>query len=395
LGVVLGTSALIGIFYATWLSGSLSSIARMANQSIQDVINQTASLEGLLTQYYAFLVFMLLVLAFLLPEWKVSRAQATSILVPVVAIVGSILVIWLSLATNLHIIQADIAFKMAEPFANNQQWAVANTIYRRAISLSPDEDYYYLFLGRGSLEAAKMITDSVEQEQAFQTAEADLLAAQQINPLNPDHTANLGRLHSWWALQAPDAAIRQARGVVSDRYYATVINLSPNNARLWDEWAILHLNVLNDPGRALELLQHSLDLDPKYDWTHALLGDYYNQAAQNSTEEELRTQQFEQAIVHYQQAIQLSPESTNYYFALASVYQFMNNIEMVIASLEESLVYAREADIWKIEDNLARFYLQLNDSSSALLHAQRALSTAPTSEQERLQTLISQIQALP
>jgi tetratricopeptide (TPR) repeat protein/O-antigen ligase len=394
-GSILGISAAIGLFYGFWLSGTLAGIARMSPKSLEEVISQTSNLEGLLTQFYSFTILGILVLGMFLPKIKSTGSTKGSFWGPIIAIAGFIIVIWISVATNLRIIHADIAFKMAEPFAGSKQWVVANALYRRAIELSPDEDYYYLFLGRGSLEEAKTITDPLQQEQAFKTAEADLIRAQTINPLNPDHTANLARLHSWWALQASDDITRLERGEVSNQYYSRVIVLSPNNARLWDEWAILHLNVLDDPDKAHELLTHSLEIDPKYDWTHALIGDYYSKLGLNTENEDERTQIFEQAIYHYQQAILLSPDSSNYYYALASAYQSLNNIEMVISTLKDALAIVGPSEIWKIEDNLTHYYYQLDDIGNALIHAQKALETAPETEQERLQTIISQLQASP
>ena len=383
------------MFYGFWFSGSLASLARLAPQNIDEVITQTASLEGLLTQYYSFLILGILLLGFFLPANWPTRTRHASFWGPMIAVTGFILVIGLSVITNIRIIHADIAFKMAEPFSNSRQWPVANVLYRRAIELSPDEDYYYLFLGRGSLEEAKTISDPIQQEQAFRTAETDLIQAQTINPLNPDHTANLARLYSWWALQALDENSRNERGTISDQYYDRVTVLSPNNARLWDEWAILHLNVLNDPDRAYELLRHSLELDPRYDWTHALAGDYFSRIALETEDEAGRKARFEQAIYHYQQAIAYEPGNTNYYFALASAYQSMNDIAQVISTLEDSLEFAGTNDVWKIEDNLAHYYLQLNDLDNAMLHAQRALASAPETERERLQNVINQLQTTP
>jgi tetratricopeptide (TPR) repeat protein len=394
LGSILGISAIIGLFYGFWLSGTLAGIARQSAKSLEEVIAQTSNLEGLLTQFYTFTILGILVLGLFLPKIKPTGSMKETFWGPIVAIAGFIIVIWISVVTNLRVIHADIAFKMAEPFAGNQQWIVANALYRRAIELSPDEDYYYLFLGRGSLEEAKTLTDPVQQEQAFKTAEADLIRAQTINPLNPDHTANLARLYSWWALQAPDENTRLERGEISNQYYSRVTVLSPNNARLWDEWAILHLNVLNDPNKAHELLSHSLEIDPKYDWTHALIGDYYSKIALDTENQDERAQIFEEAINHYQQAILLSPDSTNYYYALASAYQSLNNIEMVISTLEEALAHAGPSETWKIEDNLTHYYYQLDDVGNALIHAQKALETAPETEQERIQTIISQLQEL-
>jgi tetratricopeptide (TPR) repeat protein len=394
-GAILGISISIAIFYGFWLSGSLAKIARIAPQNIDEVLIQTASLEGLLTQFFVFVIMGILILGYYLPSQWPIRTRNESFWMPILSVIGFIFVIWLSITTNLRIIHADIAFKMAEPFANSRQWTVANVLYRRSIELSPDEDYYYLFLGRGSLENAKTINDPIEQEQAFRTAEADLLRAQVINPLNPDHTANLGRLYSWWALQAPDEIARQERGEISDNYYSRVTILSPNNARLWDEWAILQLNVLDDPERAFELLSHSLEIDPKYDWTHALMGDYFNSVAIDTEDQAARRELYMQAVYHYEQAIEIYPKNTNYYFALASAYQSMNDIVGVIETLEKSLEVAGTNEIWKIEDNLAHYYLQLNDIESALIHAQKALIAAPETEHERLQTVINQLSASP
>ena len=394
-GSILGISGAISLFYALLLSGTLAKIARMNPTDLQSLLNQIASLEGLLTQFYVVLIIGILAFGFFLPKDWPASLKNPSPWGPAIAIGGFILTLWLSVATNLHIITADIAFKMAEPFANSSQWPVANQIYRRAIQYSPDEDYYYLFLGRGLLEEAKAVTDPTEQEKAFLAAESDLKNAQHVNPLNPDHTANLARLNSWWALQAPDDATRKTRGLVSDEYFRQVTTLSPNNARLWNEWAILNLNVLQDRTRAFELLTHSLEIDPKYDWTLGLMGDFYNQQARNADNEEAKQSAFNQAIKYYNQAISAAPNNTSYYFALASAYQGLNDTEMVIKILENSLKVAGENEVWQIEESLIQQYVQLNDIPNALIHAQLALNAAPDSEHERLNNIINQLTSSP
>ena len=59
-----------------------------------------------------------------------------------------LLVIGLVFYTNIRVIQADIVFKIAEPFTRSGQWSAAIAIYNRANELAPNEDYYYLFLGQ-------------------------------------------------------------------------------------------------------------------------------------------------------------------------------------------------------------------------------------------------------
>ena len=394
-GGILGISSLIGIVYSTWLSGSLAALARMAPKNIDDVILQTAGLERLLTQYYGFLIIGLLILAMVLPMKRPLWSRHDTLLGTILAITGFVFILWLSVTTNLKIIHADIAFKMAEPFSNSRQWGVSNTLYRRAIELSPDEDYYYLFLGRGSHEYAKTLTDPIEMEKAFKTAEADLVRAQTISPLNPDHARNLARLHSWWALQAEDEGIRVQRGLVSNGYFTQAISLSPNNVQIWNEWASLYYQVLEDPEKALELITQSLEIDDAYDWTHAFAGDIYSTRARIIENEDERMVAFDLAEDHYKKAIEIQPEAVNYYFALANVYLSTDNTQKVIDTLEDSLAYVGEADIWKVEDNLTKSYIKMEDFENALLHAQMALANAPQTEVDRLKLLIDQIQAVP
>ena len=184
-------------FYGFFLSGSLARIARNVPSNINDVLSQATSFENLLTQFYFFMIIGLLILARFLPiEWP-NRATNPSSFGVILAPIVLVLVVGVGYFTNWRIIQADITFKLAEPFASSGQWPVANVLYQRAKEYAPDEDYYDLFLGRGYLEQAKTVSDEAEKQTIFEKAETDLKKAQKTNPLNPDHTANLGRLYSW------------------------------------------------------------------------------------------------------------------------------------------------------------------------------------------------------
>jgi tetratricopeptide (TPR) repeat protein len=55
----------------------------------------------------------------------------------------------------------------------------------------------------------------------------------------------------------------------------------------------------------------------------------------------------------------------------------------------------RAGDVWKIEETIAKLYVQLGDKASALAHANAALEAAPENQQERVQQLIDQINTLP
>ncbi len=392
---ILGVSGGITLIYGFFLSGSLARIARNIPANINDVLTQAAYFESLITQFYFFLIMGLLILAGFLPnEWPRRATNPTSLGV-IFAPIVLILVIGASYYTNWRIIQADITFKLAEPFSNSGQWPVANILYQRAKEYAPDEDYYDLFLGRGYLEQAKTVSDIAEKQSIFEKAETDLKNAQKINPLNPDHTANLARLYSWWASQTQDPVEREARGLESDKYYSRVLVLSPNNARLWTEWGVLHSDLLNNPTRAIDLFNTAIEIDPEYDWVHALYGNFYFQMARQTEDPDEKEKAFQKSIMHYQKAIDNS-KSINYYFSLATVYQAKNDLEGLVLVLEDSLESAKaKNDIWRIEENIAITYLQLGRKPEALIHAKSALGVAPESEWERINNLILQIEETP
>ena len=137
---ILGISACIALIYGFFLSGLLARLARNIPENINDVLVQANSFEGLLTQFYLFLLISIFLLGGFLPtEWP-SRATKPGSFGVILAPVVFVLVIGISYITNWRIIQADITFKLAEPFAGSGQWLVANILYQRAKESAPDED---------------------------------------------------------------------------------------------------------------------------------------------------------------------------------------------------------------------------------------------------------------
>jgi O-antigen ligase/tetratricopeptide (TPR) repeat protein len=216
LGMALGTSAILGLIFGLWHSGALASLARTPANSLDTVLAQVRHSESLLTNYYVYLFLVVFSAALWLPvAWPASgvRAQPASAFVSL----GAVLIAFvLGSYTNLRVIQADIAFKTADLFSKGDTWPVAIAIYNHANDLAPNEDYYYLFLGRAYLEQAKTLQDATERERLIARAAEDLRTAQKINPLNTDHTANLARLYSLWATYTQDA-VRNRRNFSQER----------------------------------------------------------------------------------------------------------------------------------------------------------------------------------
>ncbi len=393
-----GISFLVGLLYWAWQAGTLAALSQLAPATQEQLVAQLRSFEGLLTHFYLYGLLVLLGMAFVLPPSQGVRRQAEAAWAGVAAPFILLAVIAISVTTNLRVIQADIAFKMADPFTRGTQWPVAMLVYQHAIDLAPNEDYYYLFLGRAYLEQAKNLKTVEERRSLFLQAERDLKTAQKLNPLNTDHTANLARLYSWWASATDDPAERKKYADLSDAYYEKALALSPHNVVLWGEWAILDLNLRHDPEAALEKLDHAQELDDTYDRTYALLGDYYlNQARQ--AEGDARQQALEKAAEAYAQALERvhGQKQTAYMYgsALGNVYIELQQYPQAIEALEKTLSYAGKNNRWRLEETLARLYAQQQDKAGALQYARQALADAPETEQERLQTLVSQVQAMP
>ncbi|HEX9029151.1 MAG TPA: hypothetical protein VF823_08250, partial [Anaerolineales bacterium] len=393
LGTVLGVSFVTAFIYSVWHAGTLAAMLNSTAATIDDVLVEVGKYEGLLGKYYFYLFLLVLAAGVVLSmrTWQ-SRSSQAGITGAIVAAGGLVVVLLLASFTNLRVVQADIAFKLADPFARPNQWPVAISIYQHANDLAPKEDYYYLFLGRAYLEYAKTLTDANQREQTIALADRDLKKAQSLSPLNTDHTANLARLYSLWASTTSDAALRTQRAQISNNYFAETVSLSPNNAKDWDEWALLYMNLVSNPSEALSRLQHSLQIDPKYDWTYALLGDYYSSAAARSANDPAAKQaNLQQAAENYAKALQLS-KNASYANALGGVYTQLNQPQAAIdAYLQTIKITPSDPNIWQVYETLSGLYLKIGDSADALQAAQSALAAAPQDQKTRLQALVAQL----
>jgi tetratricopeptide (TPR) repeat protein/O-antigen ligase len=396
--VIVGVALLIGLIFMLSHASYLASLAGRTAANLNDVISQIQAYEGILTRFYVMVFILVFGGAAFLPAATTEAIRAANWMPVGVGAVVLLVVFYLTSYTNLQVIQADIAFKLADSFTQSGQWPVAIAIYDRANQLAPSEDYYYLFLGRAYLEEARTLSDTNQRDQLIQQAESDLKKAQSINPLNTDHTANLARLFSLWASLTSDATLKQQRAQTSSEYFQKAVTLSPQNSRLWDEWALLYMNILNQPDQALQRLNHSLQVDPTYDWTYALLGDYYVQSLNQISDPQQKQEILVKAADLYQKAIPLVKyyEAQNlysYYLSLGSVSAQLNRIDQAIDAYNKALpLLPQQTDRWRVEETIARLYMQKGDMANAMVHAQNAYNRAPADQKDRLQTLISQIQ---
>jgi tetratricopeptide (TPR) repeat protein len=401
----------IGVLFWILHGFSLAALASFTPANQNEVITQVNSIGTLLTKYYLYIFLIIMLVAFILPdEWpsrSISPAAVSGFLAPVMLV----LVFVFTNSSNLKVIHADVTFKMADPFLKNGQWQVATFLYKQALVLTPKEDHYYLFLGRSYLEQAKITDATTDQDNLVLQAEKDLKLAQSINPLNTDHTANLARLYSWWAGKATTTSTRADRAEKASDYYATAVMLSPNNSTLWDEWAILFMQLIGQPQQALDRLQHALELDAKYSFTQGLLGDYYLKIANSETNTSAKKQALTIAAGYYRAAVDVwsytdTTSKASYLVSLGNVYTIMAGmdsqkinheklLQAINALLESIDAGLNSTDVWKVQEAIAKLYLQLGDNANAQYYANQALLAAPSSATSRIQDLITQTITLP
>lgn len=231
-------------------------------------------------------------------------------------VIAAALAVWIIVNVNIQTVQADTYYKQGLGYEAAGQWEGAVVLYREAAQLEPEEDYYYLFLGRSLLQLADtapvgtaVLPDDLSQvatgdllalvergvqarnkEDLLRAAQAALVAAQRLNPLNTDHSANLARLQRAWAFanvpggagqgaaglrevtQTQNEAVSLGRLERSIAYYRQAISLSPQNAVLWNELATVQL-ITDNLAEARASLDRSLALDDRYYPTYLLRGD--------------------------------------------------------------------------------------------------------------------------
>ena len=394
-GFIAFVSILIGLIYYLIHANLLRTVLFIAPSGVESLgIVERRTIEALrigrlLSQFYTY-TFLLYLLAATLLAWpaisttKNAVKQTVSWLATAVAaLVG----VWLITTTNLGVVRADMIYKRGRPFdqqaaqlaqqlqvgnipaeqqnqatqAIDEFWQTAISIYERTINIAPNEDFYYLWLGRGYLEQATW--NSTNRQTLLETAETRLLAAQRINPLNTDHTANLARLNVRWAELSP-VEQKQARIEQAEKHYLAAISLSPHNAVIRNEYAGLYLSLVKDCGQGRTLFRQSIAVDPYYEQSYLRLASAelecalstegtYDVAALPAVDEVL-TEMFEGVPVRNHNGIKDS--AARLYMRLAQAYLTTDSADLVREALAKARATALSdfsAEIDLIEQQLA------------------------------------------
>ncbi|HSM56351.1 MAG TPA: hypothetical protein VK879_09380 [Candidatus Sulfomarinibacteraceae bacterium] len=356
-----------------------------------------------LTAFYAFIVVMVLLGSIAISRNRVLRARtavgASWALLSLVVLFSAAL--YLVDRTNMNIIQADIVYKQARPLDNQASrageaaaWDAPIAIYEYAIELAPLEDFYYLFLGRAYLEKSAVTQNPEEQRQLLETARQRLRLAQEINPLNTDHTANLARLTTRWAsLSNLDPGQRAELVEEAKSLYRDALALSPQNSVIRNEYANLLATLDNDCDASIETFERSLDIDPYYANTYFALAGVYELCAERQPQEE-RVVYYEKAAATLETALEREVESDGAILVQAAqLYQQAGQYEDAINALQQvRRLDDSQVPAWNVDFRLANIYYDMGDLERAEALATEALAAAPVEAQAQIQAFVDQLE---
>ncbi len=227
----------------------------------------------------------------------------------VYALYAAIGVLTLAIAwsTNGDNVYADMLFQRGQGYTERANATIDDQVtgasyYLDAIRLEPDQDFYYLNLGRSmltvvsglvqdgrtdlgsasadsrlenllSLQGPQALASYVGRQTPMQLlayARIALERARDLAPRNKDHHANIARMYNfWYQVEGQSDKSLMDRSVAA---YAQASALAPQDVSILNEYAAAVARS-GDTARALALLERSQQLDPKYTDTALRIAD--------------------------------------------------------------------------------------------------------------------------
>lgn len=416
-GITLAVSAGVWLIFALIHFAALGALAGHQAQDLNELLRIVRSLSNLYTGFNLWVLAMMTLIALALvpvrgadflvrppdgPEspshqWLAAFSSGRGSRLAAGVVFAAVLAT--GYFTNVLIIRANMVYKVAEPLDRRAEWDVVIPLYDQAIKLAPLEDQYYLFIGRAYLEASARAQSQTDQESLLNTAANELKIAYKVNPLNPDHSANLARLYSRWARIASNPAKAGEYLAESNHYYEEALTLSPNTPSLWNEWGRMSYTLGGDEPGALSKLETALKLDDEFNETYVALGDYWSRVGQGESDAAIARDDHEKALGYYQQAIAAeahkpeAPKSLTARLGLAGAQKALGNWNEAISAYDEVIALAgTDYNLWAVYNALAESYLEIGDKAAALDAAQKALAAAVNAEDKAtVQALIDKI----
>ena len=340
-----------------------------------------------LSSYYFFLFIMLILAGYSLARRSIALAPKRG---EVFAYAGAVPAILLAavivLQTNVRPVQADMIFKRGRPFdeqATRVQeplpWDVAIAIYEEALDLAPLEDFYFLFLGRAYLERSALAETKEEQLALLNKAERRLLDARELNPLNTDHSANLARLNTRWAVTSDDPEDRETRLRQAETYYLDALEFSPQNSLIRNEFARLAFDMRRDCDLAIDIFRQSQTIDPFFSDTYFGFADVLATCAEAQIDDSVEQELYLNAIESLNAGLSLEPQQARAWIQTGQINNRLSRYDEALAAFEQARKLNEISDLptWNVDFLEADTHKAMGDIAKARALAEQALQSAP------------------
>ncbi len=406
-------SLLIGLAYQMLHASRLrqsfitpSSITAQTAETVRRVI-EAEEFSSILGLFYIFVFFLIIAMAVLVvrDRWT-GRAENGSIPAFGALVILLPLCFYFVNTSNLSIIKSDIIYKRGKPWDNqatrsqenpelaSAYWDNTIAIYERALELAPREDFYYLWLGRAYLEKSSYL-EGTARDQILNTAQSSLFTAQDINPLNTDHTANLARLNSRWAsLEQAGSPAREERVENATEFYQASVALSPQNSTIQNEYARMTFAFTQECEPTFEIYEASIESDPLFPDTQYQYAEALAQCALRE-EGESREAFYPQIFDAYESgtALERSDEAQTQRWAEAGqrLEQIGGYDEAVVAFTNVLENPSEQIPVWRAQFLIANTYSQAGDLAQARNFAEQALTTAPADAATQIEAFIGNL----
>jgi tetratricopeptide (TPR) repeat protein len=274
----------------------------------------------------------------------------------------AVVAVWSVTVISITPIRATIYHKMASSSEGRGRLDDSMVWYRKAIELSPNEDYHYLALGRVMFAKANTAQNDAGRKAILKDLSVVLEKAHKLNPLNPDHMANLGFVYANWASLEATPEERQAKFDRSDQFFLKATAAMPNKVMVWTNWARVHMGRKDYDG-ALKIIQNAMKIDNRWFDSYVLLGDMYSQQGK-----------MDKALEAYEQATRRDGRAAA---ALAHAYQKAGRPKDALKAAEAAV--KRDPNDLRIRNLLGLLYFNEGRFEDALKEGLFILEQQPNS----------------
>lgn len=366
-------------------------------------------LAGVVTFFSLYVLLISLALAyFLLPPAKELPSVLCRIRFLWLYGIISLFAWWIISETNIAPVKADVYLKLGQANERVYRWNESIRLVTKAIETFPEEETFYLNLGRILFGKANSTNDLNEKNAIFEQIRKTMEQAHSLNPFNTDHIANLGLTYMRWAEFDPSPDSRRTRLSVANSYFQKAAEKSPGKTIIINNWARV-LAAQGDFDGAVKKLFYSLSLDDTFAATYVALGDIYGmqgrkKEALQAYEKAVECDQsdadalsmlglmyygegrLEESLAATRKAVQLRPNLMKAQSLLGLIYFKLGRFQEAIDANRKVLAM-RPADL-TAHRNLIILYEKIGRRDQAIHHVRAAIHFAPPQERQQLEQIL-------